>query len=373
MRTSFLERSKPVLPVRARSGLRGRTPLEAPPIPRHSSFRYRDSTAPRRHLMVATSGGHVEEALRLRERLFGPNEIVEWVTHPQAAVTFPEGEIVHRTDYIGPREAQKALRQVPQALAILRQREISCVVSTGAAIALPFLVAGQLLGLECHYIESAARAAGPSLTGKLVAQLNHTRLYTQYPFWANRQWSYAGSIFDGYSSVSVQPRNRIDKVVVTLGTMQNYGFERAVAAIQRSLAEFGGALPEVLWQTGCTQVGAAGIAGHNFVPAEDLRQAVDEADLVIAHGGVGSALMALECGKAPLLLPRSHDFHEHVDGHQKWIAQELSRRSLAITCDPDSLSAKYLVAAMSGKVAPVSTPPQFLLETSPRQHQRMSA
>ena len=373
MRTSFLERSMSVLPLPAIRGSRAHGQHQEPAPLRPPRFQDQGGDRARRYLMVATSGGHIEEALRLRERLFGPNDVVEWVTHPQAQVGFPAGETVHRTPYIGPREARKAIQQLPQALAILRNREISGVVSTGAAIALPFLMAGQLLGLDCHYIESAARAASPSLTGRLVSQLTHSRLYTQYPSWANKQWAYGGSIFDAYCAVPTPSPERIDKVVVTLGTMQKYGFERAVVAIQRSLAELGGAKPEVLWQTGCTQVGESGILARQAVPASELRQAVGEADLVIAHGGVGSALMALECGKAPLLLPRSHENHEHVDGHQKWIAQELSRRSLAITCDPDSLSAKYMVAATSGMVVAASAPPSFLLDARPRENLRISA
>lgn len=326
-----------------------------------------------RYLMVATSGGHVEEALRLRSRLFSYDQEVEWATHPQAQVQFPENEIVHRTPYIGPREARKALLQVPSALSLLKARRISGIVSTGAALALPFLIAGEILGLECHYIESAARADGPSLTGKLVSQLTHCQLYTQYSAWANKQWAFKGSIFDAYSYESIPARDKIDKIVVTLGTMQKYEFRRAIDAIQRSIAELGGSCPEILWQTGCTRVDNRGIKSYATIPAAELRAAVSEADLVIAHGGVGSALMSLDCGRAPLLLPRSSDFTEHVDGHQKWIAQELSRRSLAITCDPDSLSAKYMIAATTSRISLVPNLPRFELSTEQRARIKVAA
>jgi hypothetical protein len=53
-------------------------------------------------------------------------------------------------------------------------------VSTGSAIALSFLPVARLRGVPCHCIESAARSASPSQTGRLLRRVPGVRLYTQY-------------------------------------------------------------------------------------------------------------------------------------------------------------------------------------------------
>ena len=59
-------------------------------------------------------------------------------------------------------------RTVPAAWRHLRRRRPDLVVSTGSGIALAFLPLARLLRIETHYIESATRAQGPSLTARLV-------------------------------------------------------------------------------------------------------------------------------------------------------------------------------------------------------------
>ena len=87
-----------------------------------------------------------------------------------------------------------------------------------------------------------------------------------------------------------------------------------------------------------------------------------EADLVISHSGVGTALLTLEHGKCPVLLPRRRDFAEHTDDHQRLIAEELGRRGLAVWADPDDLTAGHLLAAAQMSAVGVAEPPPFLLQ-----------
>ena len=60
----------------------------------------------------------------------------------------------------------------------------------------------------------------------------------------------------------------------------------------------------MLWQTGDTDTSALGIDGYHAIPERELTQAMQEADVVVAHAGVGTALAALEVGKCPVLVPR---------------------------------------------------------------------
>ena len=274
-------------------------------------------------------------------------------------------ERVQHLPYIAPRALRAAASSLTLARRIIRTGCYERVVSTGSGIAVPLLSMARAYGLPCHYIESAARSKGPSFTGRVVSRIPGVRLYTQYPGWSGPRWAYRGSIFDGFvpkSPIRVR-REPAARVVVTLGTIRPYSFRRAVERLLKVIPEVATSDVDVLWQVGATDVTGLGLEGKTFdtVPACELRVAIDEADLVIAHAGVGSALTALEAGRAPVLLPRLQAFDEHVDDHQMYIAEELSTRGLAVGRDPSDLTAEDLVVAMSTAVEQTSTPPPFEL------------
>jgi UDP-N-acetylglucosamine transferase subunit ALG13 len=119
---------------------------------------------------------------------------------------------------------------------------------------------------------------------------------------------------------------------------------------------------EILWQTGWTEVGDLGIEGRQSVPGAELRSAIQSADLVIAHAGVGTALTTLEYGKCPVLLPRRRSRGEHTDDHQELIAAELGRRGLSVACEADQITPGLLLRAAALRAAPVAEPEPFLLQ-----------
>lgn len=301
-------------------------------------------------LLVAATGGHLEQLYRIRPRLVPECGEIQWVTHddPQSR-SLLAGEPVRLVPYVPPRGYREIARNTPAAWRMIRDGGYDRVISTGAGVAIPFLAAARISGVECHYIESAARADGPSVTGRIAAKMPGVRLYSQYQAWATGDWNYRGSLFDNFEAVqTTQPTIR--RVVVTLGTMRTYGFRRAVDRLLKVLPEVLAPDGEVLWQLGVTD--DSGMTGdvRSSVPNVELRQAMRDADLVIAHSGIGSALTALELGKRPVLLPRRPEFDEHVDNHQALIAGELDRRRLAVFAEADRVDADHLVRAASGKI-----------------------
>lgn len=318
---------------------------------------------PGRTLLVASTGGHLDELLRLRRRLSPRADSVGWATFddPQSRSLLATQE-VHTVPYIAPRDVVAAGRGLPRALGILRRGRFDRVVSTGSGIALPFLTAARILGLESHYVESAARTSGPSLSGSLVSRLPGTRTYTQYEAWSSSRWIYRGSLFDGYEVVeSAGTDAPARRVVVTLGTMRTYGFRRSVEKLVELLPAVTAPDADVLWQVGSTDVSGLGVTARQYVPADELAAAVRAADLVIAHGGIGSALSALDAGRSPVLLPRSRQHGEHVDDHQKLIAAMLADRGLAVSRDPADLTVDDLILAMRRRVVPAETAEPFRL------------
>jgi UDP-N-acetylglucosamine--N-acetylmuramyl-(pentapeptide) pyrophosphoryl-undecaprenol N-acetylglucosamine transferase len=310
-------------------------------------------------LLVASTGGHLKQLHRLHRRLRGVGGPFRWATFdtPQSR-SLLEGEQVDHVHFVGGRDPGNVLRNVPLADRILRARGVDTIVSTGSAVALPFFALGRARGLACHYIESAARSDGPSKTARMISRIPGVRLYTQYPAWADRRWQYRGAVFDAFAPAG-EPGGappELRKVVVSLGTFKDYGFQRLV----RRLLELLPPEAEVLWQTGDTDVSGLGITGHHAIPERDLTQAIREADVLVAHAGVGTALAALEVGRCPVLVPRRRAHGEHVDDHQTQIAAELARRGLALSVEADDLALHHVLAAAARGVRTLPGEPPFL-------------
>jgi UDP-N-acetylglucosamine--N-acetylmuramyl-(pentapeptide) pyrophosphoryl-undecaprenol N-acetylglucosamine transferase len=309
-------------------------------------------------LLVASTGGHLKQLHHLHRRLSSVDAPFCWATFdtPQSRSLLGE-ESVDFVRFVGGRDPINVVRNLRAARQILKDREVDTVVSTGSAIALPFFALATTRRLTCHYIESAARSHGPSITGRLISRIPRARLYSQYPSWAGNRWSYGGSVFDAFepaASPSATP-SRVQRAVVTLGTFRGYGFPRLLRRLREVLPSDA----EVLWQTGDTDTSGLGISGHDAIPERDLIQAMGEADVVISHAGVGTALAALEVGICPLLVPRRLSYGEHVDDHQTQIASELHKRGLAISVEADDLTYDDLLTATRNRVTTLDVAPPF--------------
>ncbi len=313
-------------------------------------------------LFVANAGGHLEELWLLRSRFHRSGVQRTWVTSDSPhSRSLLRGEACIFVDHAQPREMRATLRDARRASEILSRGEWSEVVSTGALMAVPFIAVARARGIPCHYIESAARVAGPSLSARLLERVPGVHRYSQHKGWSDRRtWHYGGSVFDAFGPVvpgseAVDP-GEIQRAVVTLGS-NHFGFRRLIEGLLDVLPT--GA--DVLWQTGHTDVSGLGIDAVEFLPADDLTAAMRKADLVVAHAGVGSALTAMQAGHAPLLVPRRSFRGEHVDDHQVQIARHLVSRGLSVACDADQLNPDITMVAASQRVAP-TIPPQFVLE-----------
>jgi UDP-N-acetylglucosamine transferase subunit ALG13 len=309
-------------------------------------------------LLVASSGGHLKELHHLKDRVEGIEPPFSWVTFdtPQGR-SLLEGEEVDWVPFVGGRDPVNVARNLAHARRIFKRRRPETVLSTGSAVALAYFAYGRAKGLPCHFVESAARIDGPSLSGKIMTRIPGVNLYTQYEAWANERWQYRGSVFDTFAGEE-RPEGRpekLDKVVVTLGTYRGYDFSRLVERLLQVLPPEA----EVLWQTGDTDVTRFGIKGHDAIPEADLSQAMQEADAVVAHAGVGTALAAFEVGVFPLLIPRRYARGEHVDDHQIQIADELVRRDLALSIDASKLRLQDLLAVSGRRVVLPSRAPAF--------------
>lgn len=104
-------------------------------------------------------------------------------------------------------------------------------------------------------------------------------------------------------------------VFVTVGTHEQ-PFDRLVRVIDE-LAANGTLEEEVFVQTGYCDYIPKHCEWQKFVPALNMRSRMEEADVVVTHGGPSSFIEAMAAGKVPVVVPRYAHFGEHVNDHQK--------------------------------------------------------
>jgi UDP-N-acetylglucosamine--N-acetylmuramyl-(pentapeptide) pyrophosphoryl-undecaprenol N-acetylglucosamine transferase len=291
-------------------------------------------------MLIASTGGHLEELHVLRGSLVAAGDPVVWVTFdsPQSRSLLAAEEEVVYVERVASRGYLALIRALPTALRTIRRHRPHAMYSTGAGIALAFLPLGKLVGARSTYVESAARTDGPSVTGRLLRAVPWIELRSQYAAWAGGRWLYKGSIFDEYRSSAADAAkvaSPIRQVVVTLGTQEGFPFTSLV----RRVAEIVPAGVQIRWQLGPDFPDAERPDGARaMISRDELQDWFRESDVVIAHAGVGSALSVFDVGKSPVLVPRRSERGEHIDDHQQLIAAELSGRGLAIVNSPENLT-----------------------------------
>ena len=101
-------------------------------------------------------------------------------------------------------------------------------------------------------------------------------------------------------------------IFVTVGAQMP--FDRMIRAVDSWGKERG--RDDVFAQIGSTNYRPAHIGWTEFLEPEQFRIHVAEADVLVAHAGMGSILMALEAGKPILVMPRRGALHETRNDHQ---------------------------------------------------------
>lgn len=113
-------------------------------------------------------------------------------------------------------------------------------------------------------------------------------------------------------------------VFVTVGTHEQ-PFDRLVKAIDGLVAD-GTLEEEVFIQTGYCDYEPEHCGWARFVPAPEMRSRMEEADVVVTHGGPSSFIEAMAAGKVPVVVPRYERFGEHVNDHQAAFVRLVTER-----------------------------------------------
>lgn len=113
-------------------------------------------------------------------------------------------------------------------------------------------------------------------------------------------------------------------VFVTVGTHEQ-PFDRLVRAIDGLVAD-GTLDEEVFVQTGYCTYEPKHCEWRRFVPALETRERMEEADVVVTHGGPSSFIEAMVAGKVPVVVPRYERYGEHVNDHQEAFVRLVTER-----------------------------------------------
>lgn len=117
--------------------------------------------------LVGSSGGHLTHLYLLKE--FWENEDRFWVTFDKEdAKSILSREKMYSCYYPTNRNIKNLIKNTYLAWKILRKERPDVIISSGAAVGVPFFYIGKLLGIKTVYIEVFDRIDTPTMTGKLV-------------------------------------------------------------------------------------------------------------------------------------------------------------------------------------------------------------
>lgn len=126
----------------------------------------------RRFCLVGSSGGHLLQLHALRPI---------WEAHDRAWVTFDKedarsllrGERAYWAVFPTNRNLPNLMRNFGVAWRVLRAERPDVIISTGAAVAIPFFVLGRLFGAKLVYLEVYDRIDSSTLSGRACQPLAH--------------------------------------------------------------------------------------------------------------------------------------------------------------------------------------------------------
>lgn len=117
--------------------------------------------------MVGSSGGHLVHLYMLKP--FWEKEDRFWVTFDKEdAKSILDGERMYPCYYPTNRSLKALLINTKLALKIIIKEKPDLIISSGAAVAVPFFYIGKLFGAKLIYIEVFDRVNRPTMTGKMV-------------------------------------------------------------------------------------------------------------------------------------------------------------------------------------------------------------
>ncbi|GGE24899.1 PssD/Cps14F family polysaccharide biosynthesis glycosyltransferase [Streptococcus himalayensis] len=117
--------------------------------------------------LVGSSGGHLTHLYLLKP--FWQDKERFWVIFDKEdARSVLRDEKMYSCYFPTNRNIKNLIKNTLLAIKVLRKERPDVIISSGAAVAVPFFYLGKLFGVKTVYIEVFDRIDKPTLTGKLV-------------------------------------------------------------------------------------------------------------------------------------------------------------------------------------------------------------
>lgn len=117
-------------------------------------------------------------------------------------------------------------------------------------------------------------------------------------------------------------------IFVTVGTHEQQ-FNRLVQYIDKlkgdNIIE-----DEVIMQTGFSTYKPQYCDWHKILPYHEMIKKIENARIVVTHGGPSSFILPLQMGKVPVVVPRQKQFGEHINNHQVDFVRKISKSQSTI-------------------------------------------
>ena len=125
------------------------------------SKKYKDA----KFLIVGSSGGHLTHMYMLKDIWSNHDRV--WVTFDKEdANSLLKDEKMYYCFFPTNRNIKNLIKNTFLALKILKKEKPDVIISSGAAVAMPFFLLGHLFGAKLVYIEVFDRIDKPTISGK---------------------------------------------------------------------------------------------------------------------------------------------------------------------------------------------------------------
>lgn len=113
-------------------------------------------------------------------------------------------------------------------------------------------------------------------------------------------------------------------IFVTVGTHEQQ-FDRLIKYIDQ-LKKDNILTEKIIIQTGYSIYEPKYCEWKKLYSYQEIKKIIEEARIIITHGGPSSFIMPLQIEKIPIVVPRKKEFKEHVNNHQVDFAKAVAKR-----------------------------------------------
>ena len=261
----------------------------------------------------------------------------------------------------------EAWRSIFTSWQIIARRRPDLFITTGAGSQLFVMLFARLRGARVILIDSFARFTRPSAFARLAGWLAHVRIAQSAE--SGRQWRGA-LVFDPFRSLDTPPPAKAPLLFATVGA--TLPFERLVRLVEE--AQAAGEIPErIVLQRGVGGHVPAGLDSVETIPFQEVQQLLDQADIVVCHGGTGSLITALRAHCRVIAVPRLFALGEHYDDHQAEITAAFAERGLIEVVGADEPLGPALARARARQPVAATTDPSELIALLDGEAARLAA